>query len=46
MLVNIVEGDPKTPFSLAITPKYRGGHNSFPWIALLYPWSVPYIAEC
>ena len=24
----------------------RGGHYSFPRIAPLYPWYVPYIAEC
>ena len=22
-----------------------GGHYSFSWIALLYPWSIPYNAE-
>ena len=34
------------PFSIATTPRCRGGHYSFPWIAPLYPWYVPYIAEC
>ena len=24
----------------------RGGRNYFPGIAPLYPWYVPYIAEC
>ena len=24
----------------------RGGRYSFPWIAPLYPWYIPYIAEC
>ena len=33
------------PFSIATTPKY-GGRFSFPWIAPLYLWSIPYIAEC
>ena len=27
----IVEGKPKAPFSIATTPRCRGGHNSFPW---------------
>ena len=40
------EGDPKAPFSIATTPRCRGGRYSFPWIAPLYPWSVPYNAEC
>ena len=29
-LVTIVEGDPKAPFSIAITPKYWGGATHFP----------------
>ena len=24
----------------------NGGHHSFPWIVPLYPWSLPYNAEC
>ena len=40
------EGDPKFPFSKATTPRCRGGRNSFPWITPLYPWYVPYNAEC
>ena len=28
------------------TPGCSGGRYSFPWIAPLYPWSVPYNAEC
>ena len=44
-LVTRVEKDPKTPFSLATTPRCKRRHNSFPWIALLYPWSIPYYAE-
>ena len=39
-------GDLKAPFSIATTPKCREGRYSFPWIAPLYPWYVPYIAEC
>ena len=39
-------GDPKSPFSIATTPRCRGGCYSFPWIAPLYPWSIPYNAEC
>ena len=45
VLATIVEGDPKAPFSIATTPRCRGGH-SIPWIAPLYPWTVPYNAEC
>ena len=44
-LATVVEGDPKAPFSIATTPSCRGGHYSFPWIAPLYPWYVPYNAE-
>ena len=28
------------------TPRCRGGHNSFPRIAPIYPWYVTYIAVC
>ena len=42
----VVEGDPKAPFSIATTPRSRGGRYSFPWIAPLYLWSVPYNAVC
>ena len=45
-LVTVVEGDPKTPFTIATTPRCRGGRYSFPRIAPLYPWYVPYNAEC
>ncbi len=45
-LATIVEGDLKVPFSVATTPRCRGGRFSFPWIAPLYPWSLPYNAEC
>ena len=44
-LATLVEGDPKAPFSIAATPRCRGGRYSFPWIAPLYPWSVPYNVE-
>ena len=40
------EGNQKTLFSIATTPRCREGHYSFPWIAPLYPRYVPYIAEC
>ena len=33
----VVEGDPKAPFSKATTPMSRGGRNYFPGIAPLYP---------
>ena len=42
-MVTLVEGDQKTPFSIAT---YRGGRYSIPWIAPLYPWSLPCNAEC
>ena len=29
-LATVVEGDPKAPFSIATTPKLRGGRYSFP----------------
>ena len=45
-LATIVEGDPKAPFSTAITPRCRWECYSFPWIAPLYPWYVPYNSEC
>ena len=45
-LATVVKGDPKVPFSVATTLRYRGGHYSFPWMAPLYPWHVPYNAEC
>ena len=44
--MTIVKGNPKAPFSIATTPRCRGGRNSFPWIAPFYPWSIPYNAEC
>ena len=30
-LATVVEGDPKAPFSIATTPRCRGGRYSFPW---------------
>ena len=45
--VTVVEDDQNTSFSsIATTPRCRGGRYSFPFIAPLYPWNVPYIAEC
>ena len=44
-LATVVEGDQKAHFSLPTTPRWRRGRYSFPWIAPLYPWHVPYIAE-
>ena len=44
LLATLVEGNQKAPFSIATTPRNRGGRYSFPWIALLYSWYVPYIA--
>ena len=45
-LATVVKGDQKAPFSIATKQKCRGVHYSFPTIASLYPWYVPYIAEC
>ena len=44
-MATLVEGELKTPFLLATTSRFSGGHYSFPWIAPLYPWSAPYDAE-
>ena len=35
-LATKVEGDSKAPFSIATTPRCRGGRYSFPWIGPLY----------
>ena len=35
-LATVVEGDSKASYSLATTPRYRGGHYSVPLIAPLY----------
>ena len=43
-LATVVKGDPKAPFSIATTPRCRGGHYSIPWIVPLYPCSWPYNA--
>ena len=45
-LVTLVEDNPKAPFLIATTPKFREGRYSFTWIAPLYPWYLPYNAEC
>ena len=45
-LVTLVKGNLKAPFSIATTLMYRRWHYSFSWIALLYPWYVPYNVEC
>ena len=45
-LAIVVEGYPKAPFSIATTPRCRGGRYSFPSITSLYPRYVPYNAEC
>ena len=41
-MASLVKGDPKAPFLIATRPKCRGGCHSIPWIAPLYPWSLPY----
>ena len=40
-LATIVEGNPKAPFSIATTPRCRGGRYSFP--GLLYFILDPYL---
>ena len=42
----VVEGDPNAPLSIATQRRCKWGLNSFPCIPPLYPWSVPYNAEC
>ena len=42
-LLTVVEGDPKSSFLIATTPRCREGHNSFPMIDPLYPRYVPYV---
>ena len=44
-MATVVEDDQKAPFSIAITPRCRGGRYSFPWIALLYPTYCHVIAH-
>ena len=36
-MATVVEGDPKAPFSIATTPRCRGGRNSILWIDPLLP---------
>ena len=45
-LATLVERDPKASFYIATTSMCRRGHYSIPWIAPLYPWSIPYNVEC
>ena len=33
-------------FSLATIPRSKGGRYSVPWIAPVFPWSLPYNCEC
>ena len=42
LLATVDEGEQKAPFSIATTPRCKGGRYSFPWIPPLYS----YIAEC
>ena len=44
--LSVVESNPKAPFSIATTPRCRVERFSIPWIPPLYPWCVPYTAEC
>ena len=36
-LASVVEGDPKSPFSIATTPRCKGERYFFSWITPLYP---------
>ena len=45
-LATVVEDVLKAPFSIATTRRCRGGRYSFSRIDPLYPWFVPYYAEC
>ena len=36
-MATIVEGSLKAPFSITTTPRCRGGHYYFTWIASLNP---------
>ena len=36
-LVTVVEDDQKALFSIATTPRCKGRHYSFPWIAPVHP---------
>ena len=45
MLGTIDEGNLKSPISIATTLMCRRGCNSFPRIALLYPWYILYNTE-
>ena len=44
-LATVADGDPKDPFSIATTQWCKRGRYYIPWIAPLYPWSLPYSAE-
>ena len=45
-LANFVKGNLKASISLATTLRCKEGCYSYPWIAPLYSWSVPYNAKC
>ena len=45
-LATVVKGNLKVPFQLAIILTYREGHYSIHSIAPLFPWYIPYNAEC
>ena len=40
--MTVVEGDPMASFSIDATLRFRGRHNSFPWIApfILDPYLI------
>ena len=45
-MTTVVEGDQKALFSIATIPRCKGGYYFFACIVPLYPWYVPYNAEC
>ena len=44
-LATVVEGNQKASFSIATTPRCRGGFYSFPWIAQFYCFKFSYILQ-
>ena len=44
-LATIVEGEPKAPLSIATILNVWGRRYFFPWIAPLYPWTIPCSVE-
>ena len=41
-MATIVDCNLMAPFSIATTPKCKGGHNCFSYISPFCPWYIPY----